>query len=456
MAVNEVKFIKTTSLDTYNGVLEKDANTLYFVVDPSQGNHLFLGADEITDPSDLEAAVSRISALETDSTNLKSVLSSFLTEPTSDAVKTYIDGIKNELSGKIGETGSLTTDAKDNLVAAINEVDAAVDALKTTEAVTVEAADDDVLLKKYTIKQGGVPVGVTIDIPKDMVVNGGSVVLASSVDGGIQVGEGEPVTDDTKFLRLDIANQEEPVYIPVSDLVDAYTAQQGAAEVQIAISGTNEISATLVTGSITKDKLAADIQTSLGKADTSIQKVETGSVAGAVSVTDAAGSQTSVPVFGLKPVATSGEATDVNYNGEKTVKQILDELSSSLGAGGSVDEQIKKSIQELDSNTAATDGSVLTGVTITDGKITDKTEVALTAENIKYGEASTVDAELDKLTGGAEVSGSVANQVAAAKTELIGKDADEATADTIKAAKKYAKEYTDSAIEENALTWETI
>ena len=452
MPENQVIFKRGESLSAYNSLPKKDANTLYFVLDPAEGNHLFLGEKEVTDPTDLESALTRIQSLETDSGNLKTILQGFLTSPTADAVKTYIDGIKTTIEGEIGTLASLTTDAKNNVVAAINEVDAAVDAAKTASAVTVTSANDSAFLKKYTISQGGVPVGVTIDIPKDMVVNGGSVIKASSVPGGIQVGEGEPVNDDTKFLRLDIANQEEPVYIPVADLVDAYTAQASASEIQLAISGTNEISATVVNGSIALEKLSSAVQASLAKADSAVQKVATGTTAGTISVTTGAGPAQDVAVNGLKKVATTGLSEDITYSEETTVKDALDDLYLSIGEGGSVLTQIAEAIGELDSSTTATAGSVLTGVTIADGKITQKTEVALNAENTKYGESSTVDAELDKILGGTEVVGSIAKQVNDAKTSIVGTAGDTSATLTLNGLKKY----TDETVSANAMVWSTI
>ena len=100
----------------------------------------------------------------------------------------------------------------------------------------------------------------------------------------------------------------------------------------------------------------------------------------------------------------------------------------------------------------ATAGSVLTGVTIADGKITQKTEVALNAENTKYGESSTVDAELDKILGGTEVVGSIAKQVNDAKTSIVGTSGDTSATLTLNGLKKY----TDETVSANAMVWSTI
>ena len=116
--------------------------------------------------------------------------------------------------------------------------------------VTAKEAANAGYLKSYTFTgPDGTPVD--IDIPKDLVVTKGEVVK-----------EGK----DT-FIQLTIANQVAPVKINVKDLVDVYTAQANAAQVQLAISGTNEISATIKPGSIAKTDLAADVQGSLDKAD---------------------------------------------------------------------------------------------------------------------------------------------------------------------------------------------
>lgn len=105
-------------------------------------------------------------------------------------------------------------------------------------------------LKSYTFT-GSDGKTVDIDIPKDLVVTKGEIVKEGT---------------DT-FIQLTIANQVAPVKINVKDLVDVYTAQADAAKVQLTISGTNEIKADIVPGSIAKTDLADTVQGSLDKAD---------------------------------------------------------------------------------------------------------------------------------------------------------------------------------------------
>ena len=174
------------------------------------------------------------------------------------AVKDSADAI----DAKIGTLADLDTTVKTDLVNAINEVRAAVDAGGTGSQVTIDtSATTEGYLKSYTIKQGENTVGV-IDIPKDLVVTAGEVVVNP---------EGQ--TAGT-YVKLTIANQETPIYINVADLVDAYTAQASATQIQLAISATNEISATIVAGSVGTTELSSEVNTTLGQVATNKTNIE--------------------------------------------------------------------------------------------------------------------------------------------------------------------------------------
>lgn len=108
----------------------------------------------------------------------------------------------------------------------------------SANAVTVEeASDSGTYLKKYIVKQNGAQVGVTIDIPKDMVVQSGSIVTGTWSGGTFTPDSTQPGTGPDKALKLIVANQTAPIYINVADLVDAYTGGTG-----ISISAANAIS----------------------------------------------------------------------------------------------------------------------------------------------------------------------------------------------------------------------
>lgn len=156
------------------------------------------------------------------------------------AVKDSADAI----NAKIGTLADLDTTAKTDLVGAINEVLQSVEAGGTGSVVTMTTdTTTEGYLKTYTFKQGNTEIG-KVDIPKDLVIQSGEIVV--DPDGQ---------TAGT-YLKLTIANQTAPVFVNVKDLVDAYTAQGSASQVQLAISDTNEISATIVAKSIGTNELA--------------------------------------------------------------------------------------------------------------------------------------------------------------------------------------------------------
>ena len=176
------------------------------------------------------------------------------------AVKDSADAI----NAKIGTLADLDTTAKTDLVNAINEVRAAVEVGGTGSQVTIDTSTTtEGYLKTYTIKQGTTEVG-KIDIPKDLVVTAGEIVV--DPDGQ---------TAGT-YVKLTIANQTTPVYINVADLVDAYTAQTSATQIQLAISDTNEISATIVAGSIGATELGANAVTTAKIADGNVTLAKLG------------------------------------------------------------------------------------------------------------------------------------------------------------------------------------
>jgi len=149
--------------------------------------------------------------------------------------------------------------------------------INAVSAITMEEAaiPTEGYLKTYVVKQNETEIG-KIDLPKELVTTGGEVVV---VDDENPV---EGVANGT-YLKLTIANQEAPVYINVADLVDVYTAQKDATQIQLAISDTNEISATVVANSITKTELAEEVVDEIEDATTAIGKDEDGNL---VSVTD--------------------------------------------------------------------------------------------------------------------------------------------------------------------------
>ena len=216
----------------------------------------------------------------------------------------------------IGDLEKLATSNKTDLVAAINEVRNSVSAGGTAAAITITTSTTTSgALKSYTVKQGDNTIGV-IDIPKDMVVTSGEVVVNPS---GQTAGT---------YIKLVLANVTDPLYINVGALVDIYKAKANAAQIQISVdSNTREISATIVAGSIGTTELAADsvttvkiadanvtlaklstsVQASLGKADSAVQKITEGSTNGKIKVDG-----TEVAVHGLGSAAFTESSVYTN------------------------------------------------------------------------------------------------------------------------------------------------
>ena len=111
----------------------------------------------------------------------------------------------------------------------------------------VKAAPNEGYLKTYQFTYG-TDTTCKIDIPKDLVVTAGEIIVVNSsspVSG---------LTDGT-YLKLTIANQTEPVYINVADLCDVYTGKAATDGISVAISASNEISATLAGKAVSESNL---------------------------------------------------------------------------------------------------------------------------------------------------------------------------------------------------------
>ena len=157
----------------------------------------------------------------------------------------------------IGDITKLNTTAKTDIITAINEVKSTVGT--QAGAITIETTNTTTgVLKSYTVKQGDAVIGV-IDIPKDMVVAEGSVVVDP---------EGQ---ESGTYIKFVIANQDEPLYINVGTLVDIYKAHENATQIQLTInSSTREISATIVSGAVGTTELSDDAVTTVKIADANV------------------------------------------------------------------------------------------------------------------------------------------------------------------------------------------
>ncbi len=112
----------------------------------------------------------------------------------------------------------------------------------------------------YVIKQGGSALSPKINIPRDYLVKSASVGTCSTADTPVS---GYVVGDKYLDFVINTKNNEdndEHLYVLVSDLIDTYTAGSG-----LTLSN-NEFS--ISNGDISLSMLASGVQTSLGYADT--------------------------------------------------------------------------------------------------------------------------------------------------------------------------------------------
>ena len=221
-------------------------------------------------------------------------------EATAGSVKKAVKDASDTINAKIGDVSTLTTTEKTNLVGAVNEVKSAVDSAKTAGEVTVTTdSTTEGYLKTYTIKQGGVEIS-KIDIPKDLVVTSGEVVVDP---------DGQPAGT---YIKLTIANQEAPIYINVKTLVDVYTAQASASQIQLAISETNEISATIVAGSVGTTELADSAITTVKIADANVTLAKLAQdVTDSIADAKKAGTDASAAVTALEEGAVATNTTNI-------------------------------------------------------------------------------------------------------------------------------------------------
>lgn len=219
----------------------------------------------------------------------------------------------------------------------IDYVDKKIEAIpeQTDYSLTINNPASSDYAQVYEFKQLGKTIG-TINIPKDMVVQSGTV--ETKAQAGVW---GEAGT----YLHLVLANAENSsIYINVGDLIEYVSAGSGENDaIQISISADHKVSASVKNGSITLAMLASGVQTEINKAHTHANKAE------------------------LDKIATGDKAKwDAMQGNAKTY----------------TDTTIAEKIKTLDGSAIATaeaDGkiSVLTGVEEVDGKISKKSEATL-------------------------------------------------------------------------------
>lgn len=357
---NNVNFYKGTQAQ-YDA-LTKDAYTFY-LVEGTNSNDLYIGSVKLSNASDLAAAITRIATNEEDIDDIQATLTTLQGADTVDgSIAKMIKDASDIITAQIGDLTTLSTTTKSDIVSAMNELYEDIEAGGSGSVVTIDTSTTTSgMSKSYTIKQGTKTVGV-IDIPKDMVVSSAEVVTNP---------EGQAAGT---YIKMVIANSEDVLYINVGTLVDIYTAETNATQVQLTIDqSTNTISAAIVAksigtteladsavttvkiadGNVTKAKLAAAVQTSLDLADSALQaaNITTGTSNGTISVD---GTDVSVKGLGSAAYTASGD---------------YDAAGSANTALTSAKSYTDTSIAALDVTDTAVSGSYVSAVSETNGKI---------------------------------------------------------------------------------------
>ena len=255
----------------------------------------------------------------------------------------------------------------------------------------VKDADSGDYAAIYHLTKDGTNTGAAINIPKDLFVKEGKVVDNPT---------GQPAG---KYIELTLQNQDNPIYINVADLVDAYTAGNG-----ITISKTNEVSAKVVAAnglSVDKDGIkmavaSADANGAMSSGDFSkLAGIDEGATKNTITLN---GTATKTPSFYAPTAAgTKGQHLVSNGTGAPTwqdmptiLKKYTATNSAITAAGGAFTWTIAATTHGVSSPITvqvyevATGGMVLTDVTVTtNGNVTigiNDTENAGTLTAGKY------------------------------------------------------------------------
>ena len=261
-------------------------------------------------------------------------------------------------------------------------------ASKTVYITETAGQTSDPYSKRYGIYQGATGSSASpvvgekladIDIPKDMVVEDGVVVdvvfdssdntlhegSISGTDVTAEIKGSDPATsaDAGKYIKLTIANAASShLWIKATDLVDIYTAQQNATQIQLAIDANNVISATVVAGSIDTTELANSAVTTVKIADDAVTTAKILDDAVTADKVDIA-AHTESHTAGADGIAISVTTTDGQVSGVSA--SIAANTYDAYGAAANA----VAALDATESQTAGTDGLALS-ITETDGVIT--------------------------------------------------------------------------------------
>lgn len=435
-----VKFVYTAAATPQQIAAFQD-DTLYFIGDTHQiykGTNLFDGGSSSV-ASDLATLRTQIGTLPVDGTyeDLIDYLEKYA-EGQAATVSDEVTTLDNSLAtvAKSGAAGDVSIADSGNLITAttvegaLAELAQSVSDAETAGAISVETPASATYAAVYELYQGltgqedaagkaAKKVG-TINVPKDMVLQSGTVGTVTAADTpyeGAVVGE--------KYLDLVLANAtNDHIYVPAGALVDVYTGSgtAGTSEVIIAVdNNTNVISGTI--GKIAASKVVykeavgseaevtvagaiADLQNQIDNLDVADQiATEIGKLDATVSIEDTA------------------NTNPLNI----TVTEVDGKLT---GVTGSIDANTFDAYGAADAAIEALDSTV----SIVDGDNSNPLNITVTEVNgLLTGVTGSIDANTFDAYGAADA--------------VVGESTDTATANTVYGAKAYA---------DSLLTWGSL
>lgn len=361
-----------------------------------------------------------------------------------------------------------------------NALELAADGLKVTiPEVTVPAYSMKKLdtatsgmSASYQLTKDGAGIGAIIDIPKDMVVESGTV--ETFIAGHLPTGVTEPGT----YIVLTLANAtSDKLYIPASGLIEYVTGGSDKDDaIQINVTAdTHKVTATVKEGSLTKTMLSTEVQGLLGKANTAVQAITTGSTNGTISVdgkdvevkgladaayaTVASLNTTAEGYANTAKAAVIGNA-ETDTADSKTIEGVKKYAhGQAVAAQEGATKAAEKLVNDLDVTDTAVATQLVSEVSQTNGKIT-VTRRALVEDDIPdlaqskiSGLTTALEGKQDTITFDGTYSAAnpaaTVSTVTSAISGIKGTAEDGKDAETIAGAKAYGKDAAATA-EKNA------
>ena len=326
------------------------------------------------------------------------------TAVTSKAAKDLKDAL-DILNGTVSDSGSVLKAIKDNAKDATYSVDQTIAQAIAAQVVSVakkESADTG-FAATYYVTQNGAQVGEAIEIPKDFLVKSAKLVhyvydastskyyeivadpeKKTPIDAlpqGIEVGKDYM---DFTINAKDASETEEHLYVDVTHLCEVYTGVAVENGVSVTINAKNEVAAAIAGKAIARANITDEFEADIAAVE-------------ATHATKADGTFKTVSEQVKEEAAAATYKTNEG-SADTTIKGALDDIYEQIGAGGSVTEQIKKAVEELDATVdqAANDQGIAATVTEVDGKLTGVSVTQTAATTTKNGYMAAADkAKLD-------------------------------------------------------------